>query len=51
MKISAETDINWNILAELHGKLWSTASLRKKWTTLKRMVDGSEHMSYRGPFV
>jgi hypothetical protein len=50
MAASAESDINWDILVELHGKLWSASSLQKKWTVLRQTVDGSEDMAHRGLF-
>jgi hypothetical protein len=48
--VTAEADINWDVLAESYNDSWSACSLKKKWKTLKRRVDGFEHMDHRGLF-
>lgn len=50
MMVTADTDINWDLLAESYNHSWSACSLEKKWTTLKRGVDGSDGMNHQGSF-
>ena len=48
---TGEADIHWNKLAESYDHVWSLSSLRRKWSTLKSSINGSDCMTSQGRSV